>query len=975
MPNDATDKSPLSPGDFREFFNAVNFKPGTKEPASPFRWQERLVGEMINGADGAGKLFEQGLPCTISLPTAAGKTSTLDILLFALAAIRSGAYRKPGAAALPRRWFFCVDRRLIVDQTARHARELLERLQTTDVAAAKRVRYWLAEGREQPFVLYNWRGGLALPAQWDADPMAVVVCVATVDQFGSRLLFRGYGSSSKHLPVFASMLGLDSALVLDEAHLSAPFLQTAHAVGVWQSSVAPACPWSPGVRPRVGSECSGTGFPPQPLRIVQLGATPINRPQCETVFELHHDPESPDRDEWHDPDLWPRLRPGLKMLRLFNSDKPLRDRLLRDVKKSLGKVAKVAVVVNSVRLARDIFQSLEANPPTIKGASEPARAFLLTGRNRAFVRDQVVDDLENAFSSASVACPVVVVATQCIEAGYDVSFDRLISEFAPVQALIQRLGRLNRYGECKQTEALVHYRPAEKSVYGEALGEHWDWIQHFLPDGSDVSALSLERVIKNTPPPAVNTPHTPVLLSQHLDVLARTNPRPSADIDVDVLLHGQGESSPEVHLVWRADLGSGDCERWKDTVLDVPPRPLESIQIPRYEVLRWLEMIVAGSKVEFASLADLDRVEEAEDVRPDRRIAPVVVYQWQGRDEEPDCRVITDAREIRPGMFVVVPAKYGGCDRFGWAPGHSRAVEDIGDLLPAFRHRRIRLHPAVHSWLTEQVAQKIYDALSAQAQDAEAEIDPLQIALELAAEYAIDRTTGTLNPRTPSMKVELSKHPSGRGAVLHIRKPSPWQQQGFSEIFLETHEAAVAARVRPWIVDFCPALQDAVQFAALHHDEGKADPRQQTDFHGGDFVCADAWIRQGRYLAKPRARPPLKRSLPGGCRHELASVAIAAELPEFRQLRNGELALLLIGMHHGRGRAVVLPHRDPRPVTFSRCGVTIGSIHRWLTLEGGWLRAFLRRSREMGPYRLAFLQSLIIIADELQSSEEQGDEE
>lgn len=47
MSDAAIDKSPLGPGDFREFFRAFNFKPGTSEPANPFRWQERLVAEVI----------------------------------------------------------------------------------------------------------------------------------------------------------------------------------------------------------------------------------------------------------------------------------------------------------------------------------------------------------------------------------------------------------------------------------------------------------------------------------------------------------------------------------------------------------------------------------------------------------------------------------------------------------------------------------------------------------------------------------------------------------------------------------------------------------------------------------------------------------------------------------------------------------------------------------------------------------------
>lgn len=945
MPSQAIEQSRLCPKDFSEFFRRVNDKPDNDEPADPFRWQERMVREAI----------DRGLPNTVSLPTAAGKTSMLDIALFALAAVRSGANRWSDARPLPRRLFFSVDRRLIVDQTARHAHQLLERLHTDDSPVVRRVRYWLAEGRESPFVLFNWRGGLHLPATWETDPMAVVVCVATVDQVGSRLLFRGYGSSAKHRPVFAAMIGLDSAIILDEAHLSAPFLQTARAVEIWQRTIG-----------------TGEGIPIPPLQVVQLGATLEAKPD----FELREDKRYPERDEWEDPGLRSRLH-AHKMLRIEKSEKPLVDRIVRDVRSAIGKVKRIGVVVSSVRLARSVFDRLSQSPPRAKGCVDRVCVFLLTGRNRPFVRDQIAKEVDATLRSASHVRPTIVVATQCVEAGYDVSFDRLISDFPVISSLIQRLGRLNRYGEFERAEAIVHYRPGEKSVYGDALAEHWRWAETrlFRAQGMDVSPFALAELCKKFPPPAVDAPHTPVLLGPHLDVLALTNPLPGADLDIESLLHGQDHGAPDVQIAWRADLTEENREAWPNIVAAVPPRTAEAISVPKYEVVRWLAALASGEKPEPPALSDTDRNPHEDVEQRSPRLARAVVYQWQGRDEDPICSVPENANEILPGAFVVVPAAYRGCDRFGWAPDSREPVDDIGDLPPGFWHRRIRLHPCVHSSISEDDARRIHEALTLEGEGVELALPPMELALQLCAGLPSDLTQGDLSPETSAAILALDPHPSGVGAILHIRRQSPWRKDRFFEILLDPHQRAVAKRLIRWLKGFSSEFRKGMLFAALHHDDGKADPRQQIDFHGGDAVEANAWIRQGRFLAKPRVRPPANRRLPRGCRHELASVAIADELLRSRQLMQRELALSVIGSHHGRGRALIIPHEDPRPVQVERHGVQVASLHPWLIVGSGWLDIFARLNRRLGPYRLAYLQSLLILADERQSADEQEEEE
>jgi len=188
---------------------------------APFDWQTRLLASVVAA----------GWPSTLDLPTGAGKTATLDIAVFALAldAARPAPERKQS-----RRIVLVVDRRVVVDQAFDRAALVAKKLSEAkdgilaDVAAALRALSGNPKGL--PILPAILRGGMPRESEWAKSPTQPVILTSTVDQVGSRLLFRGYGISDRMRPVHAGLLGCDTLLLLDEVHLARPFEETLSAI-------------------------------------------------------------------------------------------------------------------------------------------------------------------------------------------------------------------------------------------------------------------------------------------------------------------------------------------------------------------------------------------------------------------------------------------------------------------------------------------------------------------------------------------------------------------------------------------------------------------------------------------------------------------------------------------------------------------------------------------------------------------------
>ena len=181
----------LTPDDFPSFFRDIHDQ-------KPFPWQQRLTREVLHTGT---------WPKVIDLPTGSGKTAVLDTAIFALAA-------RPTHS--PRRVVFVIDRRIVVDQVCERAQRIRDRVKAGKTPILRRVKEQLAALSDgEPLGVAALRGGVPMDNDWTHRPDQPWVVVSTVDQFGSRVLFRGYGIKQTMRPIHAGLAGNDCLVILD----------------------------------------------------------------------------------------------------------------------------------------------------------------------------------------------------------------------------------------------------------------------------------------------------------------------------------------------------------------------------------------------------------------------------------------------------------------------------------------------------------------------------------------------------------------------------------------------------------------------------------------------------------------------------------------------------------------------------------------------------------------------------------------
>lgn len=978
--------SKLASEQFPQFFEAVHGYP-------PFRWQSRMASEV---------LVSGNWPEYVSLPTSAGKTALIDIAVFALAC---EAHLSPAERKTPLRTFFVIDRRVVADEAFSRATKISkaldacvagERKEPILRAVTERLLH-LAGEAGVPLHCALLRGGITLDDSWIRSPLQPSVCVSTVDQVGSRLLFRGYGVSPRLRPIHASLVAHDSLMIVDEAHISEPFCETAKAVQ------------------KHASRCEIPAI--RPLRLVQMTAT---APVGQDGFVLLPDEEN-------EPELSRRIstpKPTSLEIVVENSDAKTPTAVAKravELAQQWGTetLRVIGVVVNRVQTARQIFDALQV-PPEDK--------VLFIGRIRSLDRDRLWEKWRTLLTSdpkerIAANRSLYIVATQTIEVGADLDFDALISEIAPIDALRQRFGRLNRRGRDIKVKACIlttkeqtgtRYQDA---VYKKALAPTFKWLQSQLEGRGRTRTVNfsytnlkqrLASANEETRKSMVVPPQAaPLLHPSFLNAWACTASPLMHDPDIEPFLHGLEPPRPEVQIVWRADFDTAtfdsktknsetDEQRQKAAIESIellPPSSREALPLPYHTAIRWLQ--------ELAS-ADLTDAGNTSDAEPDRKneIRTVIVVR---SDEQP--QFARGKNKIRPGDIVVVPSYYGGADAYGWI-GTREKPEPVSDLaeLAAWEAGRppfIRFHPTVLKQHGVTLTAKISEDMNGDegGTDWQAWIAAMLEMPVATHEDLLWRVWLTLFQSLKKPDIEVIRLNRDQGAILRSRRSrdtssSLWANESQDNalqtyrVSLRDHLSGVARYAERFARDsgLPTELVSDICLAAQLHDLGKADPRTQIIFHGSESA-AFAALKAGVLLAKSEHRFTTMEAylrlmrlagLPTGARHETLSVSLAeSEISKMANVNDPVLVLHDVAAHHGFARPLLkslgTSDIDPETVDIKPLGFSYSGPANYAaaTFQSDVPVRFLELQHRYGWWGLAWLETLLRLADWSQSADEQ----
>ena len=421
-------------------------------------------------------------PSVLEVPTGAGKT--LATLVPWLADRRA-----------PRRLVYALPMRTLVEQTAEVVREAI-----------------LRSG--EPMDVHVLMGGEP-PTDWAVEADRRAVLVGSVDMLLSRALNRGYGESRFRWPVSFGLLHNDCRWIFDEVQLMGPARATSTQLD--------------GLRAKLGTLL--------PCESTWVSAT-VDRDALQTVDR----PELGDVVTLSEADRTGPLRSRLeatKTLERVDVTGPSKDRpatIANAVLAGHRPGTRSIVVLNRVRTAQDV----EARLRRIADAEGP-RVVLLHSR---FRRPDRAQRLAEALAAPD-ADGTIVVTTQVLEAGVDLSCALLATETAPFSAIVQRVGRCNRAGELADARvAWLDGGAATRDSSPPYHPEDLDATRGALIElvGESLSPTRLERITV----PEIREQSAVLRRRDLLDLFDTTADLAGADVDVAPYIRLDDERTVDV---------------------------------------------------------------------------------------------------------------------------------------------------------------------------------------------------------------------------------------------------------------------------------------------------------------------------------------------------------------------------------------------------------------------------------------------
>lgn len=539
-----------------------------------------------------------------------------------------------GRSHWPRRLVWCLPMRVLTEQTVAEARAFAERAGISDKVD-----------------VHTLMGG-AQRSDWHLYPERSAILVGTQDMLLSRALNRGYASRRARWPMEMGLLSQDALWVYDEVQLMDVGLATSAQLQAYRDEDRPK-----GIQP-VHSWWMSATLQPDWLRspdTQQRHSEWVSNPVAVRTDERTSGPAS--------------IKKPLETASIDAKDKKS---FASSIAASHRPGTLTLVVCNTVDRALDTFRELEKQA---KSADQLAATDFQLVHSR--FRPEERKGWREQFLSKEAASGVdrIIVATQVVEAGVDLSARTLVTELAPWSSLVQRFGRCARF-EGEGSVIVVdrgHEEDKQAAPYVAAeLERAWGALQTLEDAGID----ALERLEEGLDDAARAElyPYEPqsLLLREEYEELFDTTPDlTGADLDIARFIRSGEER--DIQVAW---------ELWEGKT---PPRALQPARealcsVPIGKARDWLKGSKAGSALHF------DYTDAS----------------WKPINPE----------RLRPGMVVVVDANSGGYDlRFGFDPKSKArvppvaaaqispedladAAEDIEALSEAERYQTIAEHDA-----------------------------------------------------------------------------------------------------------------------------------------------------------------------------------------------------------------------------------------------------------------------------------------
>lgn len=788
------------------------------------------------------------LPELLNIPTGVGKTA---------AVVLSWIYRRRFAEkkirdSTPRRLVYCLPMRTLVEQTFKVASKWLTSLK-------------IDANSDAGVGLEVLMGG-ADTGEWFEYPERDAILIGTQDMLLSRALNRGYGMSRYQWPMHFGLLNNDCLWVMDETQLMGVGLKTSAQLqglrsksatygltqSIWMSATLDTSPIN-----TVDHREPATGFVRQTLTEADRSFEPVQRRLAAKK---------------------PLDRANI-VLTAETEKKNYARELALEIRSAHRAGELTLVVLNRVARAQELYNELK-NLQKAKSKPAPLTAELALIHARFRPQDRKLQEAK-LFSETIPENGRIVVATQAIEAGVDVSAMTMFTELAPWPSLVQRFGRCNRGGEFTDSRVIwIDAQPKDDKGAAPYVVEELAKSRIFLQSIDDVGPATLESIRDERPLQVVHTLRRKDLL----DLWDTTPDLAGNDLDISRFIRDGDDN--DVQFFWR------------DFESDQPP-----------------ETLFAAERHELCSVAVWRAKDFLTKLKKNGRL---FAFVWKPLDRKNKWQAV-EPDEVRPGMVLLLKASMGGyLDDIGWTGDASnRPSASVATTQSANEDCDDGENLSAKSWVT--LTQHLNDVANA--------------AEELRSRFAA-------NP------VEL-----------------------------------------PW---------DAISTAARWHDVGKAHSAFQNMLLRGRNKTTELekelWAKSdGNQLGRPHYfADDAEKDERIGFRHELASALVW--LAHCGEHPNANLIAFLIAAHHGKVRSSIrsLPNEVPPSnpdIKFAR-GIHHGDVVPTLDLgnkvstpattldlnmmelgesESGasWLARVLslRDDRDLGPFRLSFLETLLRVAD------------